>query len=172
MQNPIIQILMLFVGAYSALHVLQNVEPLDKIFTVLAGLIAAIIWMANYNRALLYSLSQKPGLGAVINGVCKVAHEQAPVDPSMDNAGQGGGSSPGSPAATAGKPAQPETPKLLLLADSDFVSAAMGLKEVVRGHDAVIDVLMDQIKTNVQLRDRASQVSMPPVGVFVLAGNP
>ncbi len=171
MQNPIIQILMLFVGAYTALHVLQNVDPLDKIFTVLAGLIAAILWMANYNRGLLYSLAQKPGLGPVINGICKVAHEQPPVDPSMDNASQSTASSSGTPAAP-GKAAQPETPKLLLRSDSDFANAAVQLKEVVRGHDDVIDVLLDQIRTNVQLRDRASQVSMPPLGVFVLAGNP
>lgn len=171
MQNPIIKILMLFVGAYTALHILSNVSPLDKIFTVLAGLIAAIIWMANYNRGTLYSLSLKPGLGAVINGVCKLAKEQPPVDPSMDAGGQTSGGSGTS--GTPGKPGEPETPKLLLHSDGDFASATRQIKEVVCGHNDVVEVLMDQIKRNVQLRDSSSsQVSLPPLGIFLLVGKP
>src|SRR5712691_6505281 len=95
MQNPIIQILMLFVGAYTALNILGKVSPLDKIATLLCGVVAVIIWLANYNRSLLYSLSLKPGLGAVINAVCKLAKEQPPVDPSMDAGGQASGASSG-----------------------------------------------------------------------------
>ena len=175
MQNPIVRILMLFVAAYSALHILQNAEPLDKIFTVAAGLFAAIIWMANYNRGLLYSLAQKPGAGPVIHAVCKLAKEQPPVDPSMDYSGQSGQVTAPPAAASGsapGNPPQQESPKLLLHSEADFAAATAEIKEVVRGHDEVVEVLMDQIKTNVQLRDRASGVSMPPLGVFVLAGNP
>jgi hypothetical protein len=166
MQNPIIRILMLFVGAYTALNILSKADPLDKIFTIAAGLFSAIIWMANYNRGALYNLSLKPGLGPVINAVCKLAKEQPPVDPSMDAAGQSA-----DPAAGA-KPGQPETPKLLLHTNEDFAAATTQVREVVRGHDDTISVLIDQIRTNVQLRESASQISMPPLGVFVLAGKP
>ncbi|SPE38517.1 hypothetical protein SBA6_90005 [Candidatus Sulfopaludibacter sp. SbA6] len=166
MQNPIIQVLMLFVGAYTALNVLGKVPPLDKIATLLCGLIAVIIWMANYNRSLLYSLAQKPGLGAVINAVCKLCKEQPPVDPSMDATG------PADPQAPA-KPGEPEAPKLLLHSDGDFSSATRQLKEVVKGHNDVVEVAMDQIKRNVQLRDNSSvQVSLPPIGIFVFTGKP
>jgi hypothetical protein len=174
MQNPIIRILMLFVGAYTALHLLENAPPLDLIFTVLAGLFALIIWMTNYNPGILYNLAQKPGLGAVINAACKLAHEQPPVDPSGQSAGAPS-VGPGTADVATGAPAasgKPETPKLLLHSDGDFASATRQLKEVVRGHDEVVEVLMDQIKCNVQLRDSASQISMPPLGVFVLAGKP
>jgi hypothetical protein len=171
MQNPIIQILMLFVGAYTALNVLGKVHPLDTIATILCGLVAVIIWLANYNRSLLYSLSLKPGLGAVINGVCKLAKEQPPVDPSMDASGQASGAS--SSTGASGKAGEPETPKLLLHSDGDFASATRQIKEVVCGHNDVVEVLMDQIKRNVQLRDSSSaQVSLPPLGVFLLVGKP
>lgn len=164
MQNPIIQILMLFVGAYTALNVLGKVSPLDKIVTLACGLFAVIIWLANYNRTLLYSLSLKPGLGAVINAACKLAKEQPPVDPSMDATGQD--------SAAPSKPGEPETPKLLLHSDGDFASATRQIKEVIRGHNDVVEVLMDQLKRNVQLRESSSsQVSLPPIGAFVLTGK-
>ena len=47
---------MLFVGAYAGMEALAKLSPLDKIVTVLAGAFAAVIWMAHYNRGLLYSL--------------------------------------------------------------------------------------------------------------------
>ncbi|SPF31831.1 hypothetical protein SBA4_1030005 [Candidatus Sulfopaludibacter sp. SbA4] len=166
MNNPIVQVLMLFVGAYTALNVLGKVPPLDKIATILCGLIAAIIWMANYNRSLLYSLAQKPVLGPVINAVCKLCKEQPPVDPSMDAAGS---ADPQAPA----KQGEQEAPKLLLHSDGDFASATRQIKEVVKGHNDVVEVAMDQLKRNVQLRDSSSvQVSLPPIGIFVFAGKP
>lgn len=165
MQNPIIRVLMLFAAAYTALYTLHKLSPADTIVTIVCGLIAAIVWMANYNRGTLYSLAQKPGLGTVINAVCKLAKEQPPVDPSID----AGSSDPQAPA----KPGEPEAPRLLLHSDGDFASAARQLKETVRGHNDVIEVLMDQLKRNVQLRDSSSaQVSLPPIGIFVFTGKP
>ena len=40
MDNPIIRILMLFVGAYAGMEALAKLSPLDKIVTVLAGAFA------------------------------------------------------------------------------------------------------------------------------------
>jgi len=154
---------MLFVGAYSGLTVLAKLGPFDKIVTVLAGMFAAVIWMAHYNRALLYSLSLKPVLGSVINGMCKIAKEQPPVDATSE----------GSASAPSGSTAQPDSPKLLLHTDGDFASATRQVKEVIRGHNDVVEALMDQLRRNVQLRENSStQVSLPPIGVFVLAGKP
>ena len=165
MQNPIIQVLMLFVGAYTALHVLGKVSPLDKIVTFAAGLIAIVIWLARYNRALLYSLSLKPGIGPVIFGICKLAKEQPPVDPSLD---AGASQTEGQ-----GKKAEAEASKLLLHTDADFASATRQLKDAIKGHNDVIEALMDQMRRNVQLREStSSQVSLPPLGVFVLVGKP
>ena len=65
MGNPVIQTLMLFVGAYTILEVLGKLAPLNHIVTILSGAFAAIIWMAHHNRGLLYSLAQKPVLGPV-----------------------------------------------------------------------------------------------------------
>lgn len=166
MQNPIIRILMLFVAAYTALNMLGKVSPLDKIVTILCGMFAVIVWLANYNRGLLYSLSLKPGVGAVINAVCKLAKEQPPVDPSMDAPGTGSAPDPA-------KPGEREAPKLQLHSDGDFASATRQIKEVVKGHNDVVEVMMDQLKRNVQLRESSSvNVSLPPIGIFVFAGKP
>lgn len=167
MQNPIVQTLMWFVGAYFILNMLhQGVSPADKIVTVLCGLFASIIWMARYNRGLLYSLSLKPGLGPVIAAICKLAKEQPPVDPSMDNVGPADGDAPT-------KTAEQESPKLLLHSDGDFASAQRQIKEVVKGHNDVVETVIEQLKRNVQLRDSSSiQVSLPPIGVFVFQGKP
>ena len=164
MQNPIIRILMLFVGAYTVLSVLAKVSPLDKIVVLLAGLFAAIIWLARYNRTLLYSLSLKPGIGPVIHAACKLAQEQPPVDPSLDSPNQNG--------EAKKSPDEAETTRLLLHSDGDFSSATRQLKEAIRGHNDSLEALADQIRRNVQLRDGGStQISMPPLGVFVLVGN-
>jgi hypothetical protein len=162
-QNPLIQTLGMFVGAYVAMNTLAKLSPLHIIVTVLAGILALIIWMARYNRTTLYALAQKPGLGPVIHAVCKVAHEQPPVDPSLDNKGS----------STAAKPAEPEKPKLLMRSDGDFASGSRQLKEMIRGHNDVIEALMSQLRRNIQLRESSSvQVSLPPIGVFVFVGKP
>ena len=164
MHNPIVQILMLFVGAYTALNVLGKVSPLDKIATVLSGIIALVIWMARYNRSMLYSLSLKPGIGPVIFGICKLTKEQPPVDPSLDN--------PGTSAEENKKP-EAAASKLLLQTDADFASAKRQLKDEIKGHNDVIEALLDQLRLNVQLRaSSSSDVSLPPLGVFVFVGKP
>jgi hypothetical protein len=120
--------------------------------------------MAHYERRLLYSLSLKPGLGPVIVALCKMVNEQPPADPATEAAASGNAS---------GKAGEPDSPKLLLHSNADFASATRQLKEVVRGHNDVIDALLDQMRLNVQLRDNtAAQVSLPPIGVFVLMGKP
>jgi hypothetical protein len=163
--NPIIQTLMLFVGAYVAMNVLHKMSPADKIVTLFAGFLAAVIWMAHYNRSLLYSLSLKPVLGPVIVALCKMAKEQPPSEPAVEAAASGN--------TAAAKAGEPDSPKLLLHANADFASATRQLKEVVRGHNDVIEAVIDQIRLNVQLRDNSSaQASLPPIGVFVLIGKP
>jgi hypothetical protein len=164
MDNPVIQTMMLFAGAYIGLNILHEVTPADKVVTLLAGLVAAVIWMAHYERALLYSLSLKPGLGPVIVGLCKMVGEQPPADPATQAAASGNASA---------KPGEPDSPKLLLHSNADFASATRQLKEVVRGHNDVIEALLEQMRLNVQLRDNTSaQVTLPPIGVFVLIGKP
>ena len=164
MDNPVIQTLMLFAGAYIGLNILHEVTPADKIVTALAGLVVAVIWMAHYERPLLYSLSLKPGIGPVIVALCKMVNEQPPSDPATEAAASGN---------SPNKPGEPDSPKLLLHSSADFASASRQLKETVRGHNDVIEVLMDQIRLNVQLRDNSAvQVSLPPIGVFALIGKP
>jgi hypothetical protein len=164
MDNPVIQTLMLFAGAYIGLNILHEVTPADKIVTALAGLVVAVIWMAHYERPLLYSLSLKPGIGPVIVALCKMVNEQPPSDPATEAAASGN---------SPNKPGEPDSPKLLLHSSADFASASRQLKETVRGHNDVIEALMDQIRLNVQLRDNSAvQVSLPPIGVFALIGKP
>lgn len=165
MDNPIIQTLMMVLGAYTGLTILGNLSPiLQLLVTAFAGFLAAVVWMAHYNRPLLYSLAQKPVLGSLISGTCKLAKEQVPLDAASEGTAGGDGT---------GKPGQPETPQLLLHSDGDFASATRQLKDAVKGHNDVVEALMDQLRRNVQLRDNSSaQVSLPPVGVFVLMGKP
>ena len=161
-----VQFLMLFVGAYVALNAMAKLSPLDKIATVCAGIFALVIWLARYNRALLYSLSLKPGIGPAIGFICKIAKEQPPVDPSMD-------APAGQTEAGNNKAPEAEAVKLQLHSDADFASATRYLKDVIRGHNDVLEVLIDQLRRNVQLRESSSsQVSLPPLGIFVLVGKP
>src|ERR1051326_7229706 len=112
MHTPIIKVLMLIAGVYLVLSKLQNAGPLVEVLTVLAGLCAAIIWMANYNKGTLYDLSLKPGLGPVIDAICKFAKEQPPTGPDAQPDNQGDK-----------KQQQPESPKLLLHTDGEFRAA-------------------------------------------------
>jgi hypothetical protein len=167
LQNPIVQTLAWFVGAYSAMRFLQKLAPADVVVTVLCGLYAATIWMLRYNRGFLYSLYTKPAGKMWIDFVCKTAKEQAPVDASLDNApGESSPQSDGPRAETQ------EQDRLRLRTDQDFGAAARQIREAIKGHDDIVDALMDQVRRNIQLRESSVRnATLPPLGVFLLAGR-
>lgn len=161
LHNPIVQTIMLFISAYSALTFLERFPPLDSLLTIFCGLFAATIWMLRHNRTKLYSLYDNSIAKAWIDFVAKAAKEQAPVDPSLDETPV-----PTEPGKTE------ERGRLRLRTDQDFQAAARQIRDCVKGHDDVVDALIDQVRRNIQLREGSvKQASFPPLGVFLLVGK-
>ena len=80
LQNPIVQTVLLFFGAYSILTILHRREPFATILVVLAGVVVVVLWMLRYNRAALHGAYQNPVCKPVIDLVCSMVKEQPPID--------------------------------------------------------------------------------------------
>src|SRR5215472_10691164 len=74
-QNPLVQTILLLIGAYSALTMTAKYSPADKILLALALVFCIVIWMSRYSRGKLQELHRQPGLGSVIDLVCQIAKE-------------------------------------------------------------------------------------------------
>src|SRR5215472_18358631 len=95
-QNPLVQTILLLIGAYSALTMTAKYSPADKILLALALIFVIIIWMSRYSRGKLQELHRQPGLGSLIDLVCQIAKEP-PVSGAARAAAasaQGGGRMP------------------------------------------------------------------------------
>lgn len=166
LQNPIIQVLSLFVGAYYGLTFLARFwAPLGPIITVASGLLAATIWILEYERRLAADLYRtNPVARPIIDLVCKATQRQVPL----------GGDEGSAPAADGkGKAGAEEQTRLLLETDADFSEATSQLKSAVRGHDAIIDTVMQHIRRNARLRARSDpHAAQAPLGMFLFIGSP
>lgn len=78
--NPIVQTVMLFLGAYTVSTMLKRYDPLGLIITLFAGVTAVTIWMCRYERAQLAQAYRHAALKPLIDLVCTIAQEQPPVD--------------------------------------------------------------------------------------------
>lgn len=166
LQNPIVQTAILFVGAYYALNFLSRFwAPLGPILTGVSGLFAATIWLLEYERRLAADLYRtNPVVRPFIDLACKFTQRQIPL---------GGDEGPAPVADGRGKAEAEEQTRLLLETDEDFNEAIEQLKSVVRGHDAVIDSVMDHIRRNARLRTRSDpHATQAPLGMFLFIGSP
>lgn len=199
LQNPIVQTVLLFFGAYSILTILHRREPFGAILVLLAAIVVVVLWMLRYNRPALHGAYQNPVFKPFIDLVCSMVKEQPPVDAVDDavaspmaaapaaadstparprapvSARSYSAGSAGAPASTAA--AQPagtaaqQTP-LLLLADGDFKMAVYQLKQRLVGMDAQIEQTIQQMQRNLKMREKGSSaVYLPPVGMFLFLGK-
>ena len=111
---------------------------------------AATIWMLRENRETLAKLCRKPFVNKYVSGICYLTGQQMPMDER--------------PGATVDA--------LLLRSNSDFHIAGRRAKEIVRGHDEVIDRALSRVFENITLRkSRRHSKSLGPVASFLLLGD-
>lgn len=199
-QNPLVQTVLLFFGAYSVMTILKRRDPFGTVLTVLAGVVAVLIWLLRYNRATAHSLYQNPVFKPVIDLVCQMTHEQPPVDASAAAPFPVQASAPSVQAVSAspGRPRQPvsarnyqsaggtatsspssstppakETTPLLLVTDGDFTIAGHQLNQRFFGIRPAIDQTLLQIRRNLRVREKSgATVALPPLGLFLFIGKP
>jgi hypothetical protein len=179
-QNPIVQVALMVVGAYYALGVLSRYwPPLGPIVTVASGVFGAIIWILENEKRLAADLHRtNPVARPLIELVCRATKRPFPggaveaavaretATPASDAPPSGGGGE------KAKAPPAPQKTKLLLESDADFYDAAARLKKVVKGYDSIIDGLMTQLRQRLRLRTRSDpHTSQPPLGFFLLVGR-
>jgi hypothetical protein len=194
-QNPLVQTVLLFLGSYSIMTILKKRDPFGTVLTVIAGVVALIIWMLRYNRATLHNLYQNPVFKPVIDLVCQLTKEQPPIDagsaPAMkpvmaqQAAAPQGPARPrapvsarsyqpgaaGSPAPTSAAPQTPSTP-LQLLTEVDFRLASQQIQQRLFGMNRIIDMVMLQAQRNVKMREKSAvTTALPPLGLFLFVGR-
>jgi AAA domain (dynein-related subfamily) len=151
MRHPWIQNLAAVLIIFSALQLIGHFFgwTVLLVVVVLAGLTGAVAWMATHDRARLAKLYTRPGCKPFIDLVCRSIDKQPPV---------------------AGRETEPD-PELLLRDAAAFTHAKRCLTEVVRGHDAAIERILDALQKKVVLRMRGGNAGgHAPLGIFVLAG--
>ena len=184
LQNPLVQTILMLLGAYTALHTAEKYSPADTILLVLAAVFVIVLWLSRYSRDKLAGLHRTPGIGSLIDLVLQVSRE-----PPMGAAVSQGAARPQSAAyapapppaakpavsqATAAPPKPQPTPaeKLLLKYDGDFAAAGRDIRQRIIGHDEVVRAIIDQLRRSVQLRINSSQTAATmPIGVFLLVGK-
>ena len=110
----------------------------------------ATIWMLREHPGLLTKLCSKPFVHKYVRGICYLTGQQMPLD-----------ERPGA-----------SVDSLLLLSRNDFHIAASRAKQIVRGHNEVLDRVLSRIFENVTLRkSRRHSKLLGPVASFLLVGN-
>ena len=105
-------------------------------------------WMLRQQWAILSTIVRAGVMRRYLQFVCYCTGDQLPED---DSHGSG--------------------PQLLLRSKRDFETAAQRAKQIVRGHDSVIDRMLARIHENVTLRHRQKRDSRKgPLGTFLLIG--
>lgn len=147
----VVQALSIAALAWALLQLLNRLHPALAIGLVLAtGLNVALLWLLRYDRDRFASLYSMPYAERYLNWVCHWAGDQPPRLSSA--------SDPNS--------------ELLLHTDEDFRVAVWRAKQVVFGHDEVVDQLLWRVRDVVLLRKRRQENSgQPPLGSFLLVGN-
>jgi hypothetical protein len=196
-QNPLVQTILLFFGAFSVMTILKKRDPFGTVLTVLAGLFAVIIWMLHYNRRALHNYYQNPVFKPVIDLICQMTGEKPPVDGSdlvaapvaaiQPVAASGGPARPRAPVSArnyqpgaAGTPPPPaggaspnqESTPLMLITEGDFTIAGHQLNQRFFGIRPAIDQTLLQIRRNLKMREKSSSsVALPPLGLFLFTGR-
>src|SRR5215471_1720323 len=99
-QNPLIQLVLMLLGAYTALHMAEKYQPADKILLGLAVVFVVVIWLSRYSRDKLAGMHRTPGVGSLIDLVLQVSGE-----PPMSGAASQAAARPQPAARAAAQPA-------------------------------------------------------------------
>lgn len=155
-QNPIVQVVMLFVGAYYALSTLERIwPPLGPLVTAVAAALAGAIWLLDKRSDLATRLYHSNSIvRSFLDLVCTMTKRQPPV------------------AATS--PLHEEDPEhgVLDWTDYDFDEAERRLGESIRGHDDVVAGLLEQLRRSVRLRARSDdEQAHAPLGIYLFIGS-
>jgi hypothetical protein len=184
--NPLIQLVLMLLGAYTALTFAAKYSPADKILLALAAIFVIVIWLSRYSRDRLNRLHSQPGLGSLIDLVLQISKEQPAggysAAPAMRSQPAAAAPPPAAARPAATPPVQPAPPppkpeampaeKLLLKYDGDFAAAGREIRQRIIGHDDVVRAVIDQIRRGVQLRLNSPQATATaPLGVFLFAGK-
>jgi AAA domain (dynein-related subfamily) len=149
--TQLVQALSMAALAWFGFQLLNRVHPLLVIGLVLvaAGNVA-LLWMLRFDRDRLAALYAQPYAKQYLNWVCHWAGEQPPLPP----------------------PTAAPQAEFLLHSDDDFRNACWRAKQVVFGHDEVVDRLLWGIRDAMALRKRRRESSgQPPLGSFLLVGG-
>src|SRR3954454_15657489 len=74
-QNPLVQTILMLLGAYTALHMAEKYSPADKILLALAAVFVVVLWLSRYSRDKLAGMHRTPGLGSLIDLVLQLSGE-------------------------------------------------------------------------------------------------
>jgi hypothetical protein len=132
--------------AWFGYQLLNRVHPL-LVFAVVLGALCnvVVLWLLRYDAA----LCAKPYIQRYVKWICHLAGEQPPLE----------------------RPAAAHNTEFLLHSDEDFRIAAWRAKQVVFGHDEIVDRLLWRIRDAVALRRRLRETAgQPPLGSFLLVG--
>ncbi|MCA9217922.1 MAG: AAA family ATPase [Planctomycetales bacterium] len=147
----LLQAFFVFMLAWYVFSVLGGWHWLLAMILIMVSLANAVtIWMLRENRNVLARLSCNPIAKKYIEGVCYLTGQQRPMDER--------------PGAAANE--------LELRSSEQFHIAAKRAKQIVRGHDEVIDRSLARIFENMTLRKaRRTNKSIGPLASFLLVGN-
>ena len=147
----LVQAISLAALAWFAYVLLNRVHPL-LVFAVIfvATCNATVVWMLRFKRSQLARLYVQPYIKQYLKWVCYWAGEQPPLEHSI---------------------ASPDA-EFLLHSDDDFRSACWRAKQVVFGHDQIIEQFLLRIRDTLALRKRLRDgACQPPLSSFLLVGG-
>lgn len=188
-QNPVLQTILLFLGAFCGLNFLASIHPILWLIAVVgAGLIALVLWQRTYDAARLARWCAQPIVDRVATTVCRWAGLQPPtagedriatVAPVatvpgvvVPTPGQPAAAAPASASARAEEKAARER-GLLLRSDADWQTAQDELHGIVHGHEDVVARLVDLLHTQVRIREKSQVLpQQPPIASALLVGPP
>lgn len=152
MGNPVVRQIMLVVCVASVMWWLAKLSFLVVlILTIVAGVFAVSLWTLRYERAISAAAYKNAILKPLIDGVCRIAREQPPVE---------------------GK-SLAEDEDFALKSREDFDAAKAQMKNYTRGHDDVLERIFRHLTDAVTLRQQrvAAPSIEPPLGAFLLVGS-
>jgi hypothetical protein len=137
--------------AWFGYQLLNRLHPLLVFAVVLAAVCnVVVLWLLRFDRERLARLYAKPYIQQYVKWICHLAGEQPPLE----------------------RPAAAPNGEFLLHSDEDFRVAAWRAKQVVFGHDEVMDRFLWRVRDAVALRRRVRETAgQPPLGSFLLVGG-
>jgi len=142
---------------------------------------AIVLYLLKFERQHALRLHQLPIVANLMDLVCRIEGVQVPVSAETDRVARQqtqprvapGSPSPGGAPRDLGPSANGPSAGLMLTSPEGFRSACRQIKEAVRGHDAAVETILNDIEQSVLLRAAQRPGSQhPPLASFLLVGPP